>query len=78
MPSWMAFVLELAPEAERPVYVGLTNTVNGVTMLFSALGGLILAWTNENYVVLFGITLVGTALAWPLALTLPEPRDSEA
>lgn len=78
MPSWMAFVLELAPEAERPAYVGLTNTVNGVTMLFSALGGLILAWTNENYIVLFGITLVGTALAWPLALTLPEPRDLEA
>jgi MFS family permease len=77
MPSWLAFMLELAPEAERPIYVGLTNTLNGVTALFSALGGLILAWTNENYIVLFGITLVGMMLAWPLALTLPEPRDLE-
>jgi MFS family permease len=78
MPGWLAYMLEVAPEAERPAYVGLTNTLNGVTMLFSALGGLILAWTDNNYGLLFAITLVGTAIAWPLTLGMPEPRGEGA
>jgi MFS family permease len=76
MPGWLAYMLEVAPEAERPVYVGLTNTLNGVTMLFSALGGLILAWTGNNYGLLFAITLVGTTIAWPMTLALHEPREA--
>jgi MFS family permease len=78
MPGWLAYMLEVAPEAERPAYVGLTNTLNGVTMLFSALGGLILAWTGNNYGLLFAITLVGTAIALPVALGMPEPRGEGA
>jgi MFS family permease len=74
MPGWMGYVLEHAPEQERPVYVGLTNTINGVTTLFATLGGLILQWTNDNYTLLFGITFAGLLLAWPLPFTLPEPR----
>ncbi len=74
LPAWMAFVLELAPEAERPVYVGLTNTINGITTLFSTLGGLLLQWTGNNYSLLFLVTAAGTALAWPLLISLPDPR----
>lgn len=77
MPAWTAFVLEWAPEAERPLYVGLSNTLNGLTALFSTVGGLILAWTQDNYQMLFIITAVGTLLALPLALGLPEPREGE-
>ncbi len=33
---------------ERPLYVGLTNTLNGITAL-PTLGGLILQWTDNNY-----------------------------
>jgi MFS family permease len=77
MPAWTAFVLEWAPDQERPLYVGLTNTLNGVTALFSTLGGLILAWTGGNYDVLFIITALGTLAALPLAISLPEPRDVE-
>jgi MFS family permease len=76
MPGWMNFVLEHAPELDRPKYVGLTNTLNGVTTLFSTLGGLILAWTGENYVFLFVVTLAGLSLAWPLALRLQDPRHT--
>jgi MFS family permease len=76
MPGWMNFVLEHAPELDRPKYVGLTNTLNGVTTLFSTLGGLILAWTNDNYVVLFVLTLAGLSLVWPLALRLKDPRHT--
>jgi MFS family permease len=76
MPGWMNFCLEHAPELDRPKYVGLTNTLNGVTTLFSTLGGLILAWTNNNYVVLFALTLAGLSLSWPLALGLQDPRHT--
>jgi len=75
MAGWMTFVLELAPEAERSVYVGLTNTLNGLTTLFSIVGGLILQWTGDNYTVLFIVTIVGLLFAWPLPFGLPEPRQ---
>jgi MFS family permease len=75
MPGWMTYVLEWAPEEERPTYVGLTNTLNGITPLFATLGGLILQWTDDNYRLLFAITAIGLVIAWPLPLTLPEPRQ---
>lgn len=76
LPAWTAFLLELAPEARRPAYVGLTNTINGVTTLFSTLGGLLLQWTGDNYSLLFLVTAAGTALAWPVLISLPDPRHT--
>ena len=78
MPGWMNYLLELAPEAERPAYVGLTNTLNGVTTLFAALGGVILRWSGDNYALLFGITIAGLILSCPLPFGLPEPRREQA
>ncbi len=75
LPAWTAFLLELAPEVERPAYVGLTNTINGITTLFSTIGGLILQWTHSNYDLLFLITAVGTLLALPMLVNLPDPRS---
>jgi MFS family permease len=77
MPGWMGYVLEHAPEQERPTYVGLTNTLNGIATLFSTLGGLILQWTGDNYPLLFLIALAGLLFAWPLPFSLPEPRHRE-
>jgi len=57
--------------------VGLTNTLNGITALFATLGGLILQWTDNNYPLLFMITAVGTLIALPLSVSLPEPRRAE-
>jgi MFS family permease len=75
MPGWMTYVLEWAPAAQRPTYVGLTNTLNGITSLFATLGGLILQWSGNNYRLLFVITGLALLIAWPLPLSLPEPRQ---
>jgi MFS family permease len=76
MTGWMPYVLELAPDNKRATYVGLTNTLNGVTTAFATIGGLILQWTDDNYRLLFTITLLGLLLAWPLPSRLPEPRHA--
>jgi MFS family permease len=75
MPSWIAYILELAPEAERPIYIGMTNTFNSVGALISMVGGLILQWTHQNYVLLFAMAALGTLAALPVLLTLPKVRE---
>jgi len=77
LPGWTSYVLEWAPEAERPIYVGLTNTINGLAALFAVLGGAILQWTGGNYEILFILTAIGTLAALPLTAALPEPRATE-
>jgi len=77
LPGWAAYVLEWAPEAERPIYMGLTNTINGLAALFSVLGGAILQWTGGNYELLFVLAAIGTLAALPLTAALPEPRETE-
>jgi MFS family permease len=78
MPGWTTYILEWAPQAERPMYVGLTNTLNGITPLFALLGGLILQWSGDDYRLLFAITAAGLAVVWPLPLSLPEARDRDS
>ena len=75
MPGWTGFMLDFAPEAKRPLYLGLTNTLSGITAVFSTLGGIILQLSGNNYSLLFVLTLIGTACAWPLVAALPEPRQ---
>jgi len=71
LPGWASYILEWAPEAERPIYMGLTNTINGLAALF------ILQWTGGNYEILFILTAIGTLAALPLTAALPEPRATE-
>ncbi len=77
LPAWTGYVLEWASDTDRPLYMGLTNTLNGITALFATLGGLILQWTGGNYQILFATTAIGTLIALPMTFTLPEPRKTE-
>jgi MFS family permease len=67
------YLLDLAPPAQRPLYLGFTNTVFGVAIFTSSIGGLIVEWAG------FTTLLVVSACLWCLALLLSflliEPRD---
>lgn len=75
--SWMQgpinYVLEMAPEGKRPLYIGLYNTLAGTLLVASLVGGVILRLTS--YPVLFGVTALGTAVAFGFSLRLEEPRS---
>ncbi len=67
------YLLDIAPAEDRPLYIGLANTLTGLTMLVSAVGGLIV--DLAGLVTLFWVAVafyVGTLL---LAGRLQEPRE---
>ena len=68
------FLLELVPEAERSLYLGLSNTLMGVVVLVSGLGGLLvdLFGFAGPFVASLGLCLAG----YVLTLRLPEPRET--
>jgi hypothetical protein len=68
------FLLELSPEDERTLYLGLSNTLYGVVVLLSGLGGLVVDLVDFGG--LFGLTLVLYLLAFVGTLGLPEPRTA--
>ncbi len=68
------FLLELVPEAERSLYLGLSNTLMGVVVLVSGLGGLLvdLFGFAGPFVASLGLCLAG----YVLTSRLPEPRET--
>jgi MFS family permease len=66
------YLLEITPAEERPLYIGFTNTVLGVAMFASAVGGLIV--DLAGFAVLFWLALVFYGLAFLLSCRLREPR----
>ncbi|MBM7844270.1 MFS transporter [Herpetosiphon giganteus] len=68
----LTYVMELAPAEQRPVYVGVCNTLMGVATFFPVLGGLLLA--QFGYLPLFWISAASAFGGWLLSRRLPEPR----
>ena len=66
------FLLGIAPPDNRPLYIGLTNTVVGIALLATSVGGLIVDLVG--FTVLFSLALTFYALALFLTLRLHEPR----
>jgi MFS family permease len=68
------FLTELVPDAERPIYLGLANTLSGVVTLLSVLGGLLVDWLG--FAGLFAAALVLCLVGLALTAGLPEPREA--
>ncbi len=70
------YVLESAPKENIPLYVSLYNTLAGVLVPASFVGGVLLQATS--YPVLFGVTAAGVAVGLWLSLGLDVPRRVES
>lgn len=68
----MNFLLEIIPPDDRPIYIGFANTVMGIAVLASSVGGLIVDLVG--FTALFSLALAFYALALLLTLRLQEPR----
>ncbi|MCP4539221.1 MAG: MFS transporter [Chloroflexi bacterium] len=68
------FLLELVPEDERPLYMGLSNTLMGIIVLISGVGGLVVDFVG--FAGLFAISLMFYLLGYVFASGLPEPREA--
>jgi len=73
MPGFFSYLVDLAPDEERPLYVGLCNTLNGLQMVVPLMGG----WLLEaaSYPALFAAAAAGSALSLLFALRLAEVRE---
>jgi MFS family permease len=70
------FLIELVPEAERPLYLGFFNTLMGIAVLVSGLGGLLV--DAFGFSGLFAASLALHVVGFLLAGGLPEPRAARA
>jgi hypothetical protein len=67
------FLLELSPEGERSLYLGLSNTLLGVVVLISGLGGLVV--DAFGFAGVFALSIGLSVVAYVFASGLPEPRE---
>lgn len=72
----MSLLLEIAPGHDRPLTIGLTNTILGVALLSTALGGLIadLIGYRGLFALSFGFYTLTLALLWGLRRAM-EPQE---
>ena len=78
--NWVAFsgyVIEISEPRERPVLIGLMNTLNSILAFAPPLGGLIagLAGYEATFIVTLIPIAVGLALSFGLQLELPTPAS---
>jgi MFS family permease len=72
--SGSLFMLEMAPEKEQALYLGLSNTLMGLVSLISGLGGLVVDLVGFGG--LFALSLALNLASFVLARGLPEPRET--
>jgi len=68
----MSLLLEIAPTRDRALYVGLANSVLGVALLSTSVGGLLVDWLGFRGVFLLAAACYAVGL-WT-ATVLREPR----
>jgi MFS family permease len=67
------YLLDVAPDEQRPLYLAFTNTLFGLARFMGMLGGLIVDWVGFD--VLFGAAAIFYLIAFVGSITLAEPRD---
>lgn len=78
LPGWTSYMLHFAPEADRPTYTGLTNTLVGITnMTFAAIGGLFLQASGNHYELLFALACAGLLLLVPMTIFMRKPNKEK-
>ncbi len=72
--SGLLIALEFSPPAQRPTYVGISNTFAGLASVVAPLVGGYLA--SNSYQLLFGVCIVAgsSALVW-LIVGVRDPRS---
>ncbi|MGQ9684158.1 MAG: MFS transporter [Anaerolineae bacterium] len=73
MTGSMNYLLEIAPETERPTYVGLVNTLSGLTLVAPLLAGWLVA--ALSYEAVFGLAGLVAAAGLLLAFWVPRSRQ---
>lgn len=72
MAGFTNYLMEYAPGAQRPVYIGLANTLNGLVLVAPLVGGWILA--GSSYPVLFALAAIVSGAGLAATRWLREPR----
>lgn len=67
-----SYLLEIAPASERPLYLGVTNSILGIATFLPVLGGVLVGLAGFSSVIL--LALLFSALAVWLATDIAEPR----
>jgi MFS family permease len=72
--GYLNYLLQMAPEEKRPVYLGFLNTVVGPTIFLSAVGGLIIQ--ISSFAFLYTLLFVLSLLAIYLSLSLENMKET--
>ncbi len=71
--GFLQYIMEIAPAVERTAYTGLANTIGGVTVVASLIGGVLLQATS--YPVLFIAAALGPAIGLAVVWRLPASGE---
>jgi MFS family permease len=66
------YLLDIAPPAQRPFYMGFTNTLRGMTQFAALASGLLVDWAG--FAALMVVSACFYALALVYTFVMPEPR----
>ncbi len=72
MAGFISWVLEYAPVAQRPMYIGFANALSGTSLVMPIVGGLIV--TVAGYPALFAVAAAIPFAGLLLTLRVAEPR----
>ena len=70
--AYPSYLLEISPEADRPLYISFTNTILGIATCVPVVGGILLDLFGFRMVFLLALGISLTA--WWLARGMIEPR----